>query len=87
MVIVAEREAASKLGDTETLTEPLPLLPDPAGMLTQGLSVLAVQEHPGAAETEMLYVPPAGPADTVNGLGVTVHDWTTTERLTEVLLV
>jgi len=74
MVIVAERGAASTLAETETLTEPLPVPPEPAGTLAQALSVLAVQEHPGAAETAMLYVPPAGPADTASGLGVTVHD-------------
>jgi hypothetical protein len=74
MVIAAERGAASKLGETEILTEPFPLPLDPAAMLAQVLSVLAVQAHPCAAETEMLYVPPIGPADTINGLGVTAHD-------------
>jgi hypothetical protein len=75
MVIAAERGVASKLGDTETLTEPLPLPPDPpAVMLAHALFELAVQAHPCAAETEMLYVPPAGPPETVSGLTVTAHD-------------
>jgi hypothetical protein len=54
IVIVADRGAASELGETETLTEPFPLPLAPAVMLAQALSVLAVQEHPWAAETEML---------------------------------
>jgi hypothetical protein len=73
-VIVADREATSKFEETEILTEPFPLPVAPEVMFAQGLSVLAVQEHPWAAEMEMPYVPPAGPADAVNGLGVAAHD-------------
>jgi hypothetical protein len=75
MVIVAERGTASELGETEMLTDPFPLPPaPPAVMLAHVLFVLAVQAHPCAAETEMLYVPPVGPPESVSGLTVTAHD-------------
>jgi hypothetical protein len=73
MVIVADRGVTSKLGATKILTEPFPPLAPPS-TLAQVLSEVAVHEHPGAAETETLYTPPAGPADRVSGLAVTVHD-------------
>ena len=74
MVTVADRGEASKLGETEMLTEPSPFALNPGRTLAQVLSELAVQEHPEAAETEMLYVPPPTAADSVIGLRVTLQD-------------
>jgi hypothetical protein len=72
--IVADRGPASKLGETEMLTEPFPSPLDPDWTTAHVLSEPAVQEHAGAADTEMLNVPPPTDADKAIGLSVTVQD-------------
>lgn len=70
IVIVAERELASALGDTDMVTEPFPLPLNPGLMLAQALSDVADQEHPGDAETPIVIVSPATLAEAVIGLSV-----------------
>jgi hypothetical protein len=72
--ILADREAESKSGATETPTEPLPVPLVPAVMVAHGLSEMALQEHPGDAETNTLGVPPAAVAGRLRGFTVILHD-------------